>query len=59
MAWGEAELVSDVELKKSYLAKLMLHQTGEVFEFNEKMASVVEVIKVRADKITAKSCKRK
>lgn len=59
MAWGEANIVSDIEEKKKYLSKLMFHQTGEKFEFDEKMVSIVEVIRVRISRITAKSCKRK
>lgn len=54
MGEGVAEIVEDAEGKKSGLSILMKTQTGKDFEFNDKMASVVTVIKIHVSDFTAK-----
>lgn len=54
MGRGRAEIVEDVETKKEALSLLMKTQTGKDFEFNDKMANIVGVIKVTIDEYTAK-----
>ncbi len=55
IARGKAELV-DNEIEKIHgLKLLMLNQTGQIFDFNREMAESVAVIKVVAEKITAKA----
>ncbi len=54
MGLGKAEIVEDVEEKKSAMTFLMKTQTGKDFEFNEKMVNVVSVIKIVVPEITAK-----
>ncbi len=54
MGRGIAEIVEDVEIKKNALTYLMKTQTGKDFEFNDKLVSVVSVIKIDVVEYTAK-----
>lgn len=54
MGRGTAEILEDVEEKKKGLSIFMKTQTGKDFEFNDKMVSVVSVIKVTVSEYTAK-----
>ena len=54
MAKGIAEIVTDIEEKKRALSVLMQTQTGKDFTFDDRMASVVSVIKVSVSSYTAK-----
>ena len=54
MGKGIAEIVEDVEIKKNALTYLMKTQTGKDFEFNDKLVSVVSVIKIDVSEYTAK-----
>ena len=54
MGKGIAEIVEDVEVKKNALTFLMKTQTGKDFEFNDKLVSVVSVIKIDVAEYTAK-----
>lgn len=54
MGRGIAEIIEDVETKKNALSVLMKTQTGKDFGFEDKMASVVGVIKIDVLDFTAK-----
>ncbi len=54
MGRGIAEIVEDVEEKKLALSTLMKTQTGKDFEFEDKMTTVVSVIKITTLEYTAK-----
>lgn len=54
MAKGKAIIVDDTQEKMHALSVLMKTQTGKDFVFNEKLVSVVSVIRVDADQYTAK-----
>lgn len=54
MGRGQAVIVEDVEEKKKGLYILMKTQTGKDFEFDEKMVSVVSVIRIDISDYTAK-----
>ncbi len=54
MGRGVAEIVEDVEEKKFALSVLMKTQTGKDFEFEDKMATVVSIIKINTLEYTAK-----
>lgn len=54
MGRGIAEIVEDVEIKKNALTFLMKTQTGGDFEFNDKLASVVSIIRIDVAEYTAK-----
>lgn len=54
MGRGLAEIVEDPEEKMSALTHLMKTQTGKDFEFNEKLVSVVAVIRIDVSEFTAK-----
>ena len=54
MGRGIAELVEDAEGKKKGLSILMKTQTGKDFEFDDRMVSVVTVIKITVSDYTAK-----
>lgn len=56
MGTGVAEIVEDPEEKMKGLSILMACQTGKDFEFNEKLVSIVNVMKITADAYT---CKRR
>ena len=54
MARGEARIVEDVEEKKKAMSILMKTQTGKDFSFDEKLVSIVAVIRVDVSEYTAK-----
>ncbi len=54
MGRGIAEIVEDVEEKKFALSALMKTQTGKDFEFEDKMTTIVSIIKITALEYTAK-----
>lgn len=54
MGSGTAEIVEDVEEKKKGLTLLMKAQTGQDFSFDEKMVSIVSVIRIDVSAYTAK-----
>lgn len=54
MGRGRAEILEDVEEKKQAMSILMKTQTGEDFTFNDKLVSVVSVIKISVSEYTAK-----
>ncbi len=54
MGKGKAEIVEDPEEKMQALTYLMKTQTGKDFEFNEKLVSVVAVIRIDVTEFTAK-----
>ena len=54
MGKGIAEIVEDIETKKSALSFLMKTQTGKDFEFENKMAAVVSIIRIDVSEFTAK-----
>lgn len=54
MGKGIAEIVEDVEEKKHGLSVLMKTQTGKDFTFNDKLVSVVSVIRIDVSHYTAK-----
>ncbi len=54
MGRGTAEIVEDVEQKKLGLKLLMKTQTGKDFEFEDKMTTIVSVIKIECTEFTAK-----
>lgn len=51
---GNAEIVDDVEEKKRALSILMKTQTGKDFTFDDRMVSIVSVIKIHVSGYTAK-----
>ena len=56
MGKGIAEIIDeDAEEKKKALSLLMKTQTGKDFEFNEKLVSIVSVIRIDIDDYTAKA----
>lgn len=54
MGSGKAEILEDVEEKKAGLSILMKTQTGKDFTFDDRMVSIVSVIRITADYYTAK-----
>lgn len=54
MGKGTAEIVEDVEEKKQALSVLMKTQTGKEFTFNDRMISIVSIIKIHVSEYTAK-----
>lgn len=54
MGMGKAEIVTDIDEKQRGLSVLMKTQTGKDFEFNERLVSIVNVIKVTVDSYSAK-----
>ena len=54
MGAGKAEILEDVEEKKACLSILMKTQTGKDVVFDDRMVSIVSVIRIRADYYTAK-----
>lgn len=54
MGRGRAEIVEDPEEKMKALSILMKTQTDKDFEFNEKLVSVVAVIRIDVSDFTAK-----
>ena len=54
MGRGKAVIVEDVEEKKKAMSVLMKTQTGKDFTFNEKLVSIVTVIRIDVAEYTAK-----
>ncbi|MBQ2827733.1 MAG: pyridoxamine 5'-phosphate oxidase family protein [Clostridia bacterium] len=54
MGRGIAQIVDEPEEKMKALSVLMKTQTGKDFEFNEKLVSVVAVIRINVSEFTAK-----
>ena len=54
MGRGEARFVEDVEEKMKAMTVLMKTQTGKDFEFNERLVSIVTVIRIDVAEYTAK-----
>ncbi len=54
MGRGEAVLVEDVEEKMKAMTVLMKTQTGKDFSFNEKLVSIVAVVRIDVSEYTAK-----
>ncbi len=54
MGKGTAEIVEDIEEKKHSLTVLMKTQTGKDFDFEDKMAAIVTIIKINVSSFTAK-----
>lgn len=54
MGRGKATILEDPEEKMQALTYLMKTQTGKNFEFNEKLVSVVAVIRIVVTEFTAK-----
>ena len=54
MGRGEARIVEDVEEKMKAMSVLMKTQTGKDFSFNERLVSIVAVIRIDVAEYTAK-----
>ena len=54
MGRGTATLVEDVEAKKQAMTILMKTQTGKDFSFNDRLVSIVTVIRIDVHEYTAK-----
>lgn len=54
MGRGTAEIVEDIEVKKAALTHLMKTQTSLDFEFEDKMAAIVSIIRIDTIEFTAK-----
>ena len=54
MGAGQAEILADPEEKKAGLSILMKTQTGKDFVFDDRMVSIVSVIRIPVDYYTAK-----
>ncbi len=54
MGRGEVEILEDPEDKIHAMTVLMKTQTGKDFTFNEKLVSIVSVMRIRASEYTAK-----
>lgn len=54
MGKGMAEIVEEVQEKEQALSILMKTQTGKDFEFNERLVSIVNVIKITVTEYSAK-----
>ena len=54
MGNGTAQLVEDVEEKKKAMSILMKTQTGKDFSFNDRLVSIVAVIRIDVSEYTAK-----
>lgn len=54
MGRGKAVLVEDVKEKEAAMTLLMKAQTGKDFEFNERLVSIVSVIRIDVSAYTAK-----
>ena len=54
MGRGTAAIVEDVEEKKQAMSILMKTQTGKDFTFNERLVSIVTVIRIDVQEYTAK-----
>jgi len=54
MGRGSARIVEDVEEKKKAMSVLMKTQTGKDFSFEDKLVSIVAVIRIDVSEYTAK-----
>lgn len=54
MGLGTAEILEDVEAQKDAMTKLMKTQTGKDFTFEDKMMTMISVIKISTKEFTAK-----
>ncbi len=54
MARGTAHIVDDVEEKKRAMSILMKTQTGKDFTFEDRLVSIVSVIRIDVEEYTAK-----
>ena len=54
MGRGTARIVEDVEEKKKAMSILMKTQTGKDFSFNDRLVSIVAVIRIDVSEYTAK-----
>ena len=54
MGKGTARIVEDVEEKMAAMTALMKTQTGKDFSFNERLVSIVAVIRIDVEEYTAK-----
>lgn len=54
MGRGTVEILDNPEDKMHALTVLMKTQTGKDFEFNEKLVSIVSVMRIKAKDVTAK-----
>jgi len=54
MGRGTAHIVEDVEEKKKAMTILMKTQTGKEFDFNDRLVSIVAVIRIDVSEYTAK-----
>ena len=54
MARGTAEIIEDVEEKKMAMSVLMKTQTGKDFAFEDRLVSMVAVIRIDVSEYTAK-----
>ena len=54
MGRGSARIVEDVEEKKKAMSVLMKTQTGKDFSFEDKLVSIVSVIRIDVSEYTAK-----
>ena len=54
MGEGKATIIEDVEAKMKAMSTLMKSQTGMDFSFNERLVSIVTVIRIDVEEFTAK-----
>ncbi len=54
MGCGTAQIVEDVQEKMKAMSALMKTQTGKDFTFNERLVSIVAVIRIDVEEYTAK-----
>lgn len=54
MGRGQVQLVEDPREKEQAMALLMKTQTGKDFEFNERLVSIVSVLRIDVSEYTAK-----
>lgn len=54
MGRGQVQLVEDPREKEQAMALLMKTQTGKDFEFNERLVSIVSVLRIDVNEYTAK-----
>lgn len=54
MGFGKIAVVEDSETKQKGLSVLMKGMTGKDFEFNDKLASIVNVFRMECDSFSAK-----
>jgi len=54
MGCGKAQIVEDVAEKKKAMSILMKTQTGQAFSFEDRLVSIVAVIRIDVEEYTAK-----